>query len=78
MIGDTLGTSDTPQIVHTLTAKISDVERWIAETEARLTNARQDLAHLQATLQLFRRNEMDVNPVYMGLTRIFRRGKSRG
>ena len=67
--------SDTPQIVHTITAKIADVERWIAETEARLGNARQDLAHLQATLQLFRRGEDMPHPVYMGLSRIFRRGE---
>ena len=70
--------SDTPQIVHTLSSKIADVERWIADTEAKVAIARQDLAHLQATLQLFRRNEVDVNPVYMGLTRIFRRGEITG
>ena len=33
---------------------------------------------MQATLQLFRRNEVDLNPVYMGLTRLFRRGEITG
>lgn len=67
--------SDVPQIVTTLGAKIAEVERWIADTEAKLYNARQDLAHLQATLQLFRRGEDMPHPVYMGLSRIFRRGE---
>ena len=67
-----------PRIVNTLSDKITDVERYIAEMEKRLENARHDLAHLQATLRLFRRGD-DTAPVYMGLTRIFRRGgKSQG
>ena len=49
--------SHVPQIAHTLCAKIADVEHWIAETEVRLNNARQDLALVQATLQFFRRGE---------------------
>ena len=67
-----------PQIVNTLSAKIADVQRYIADLEARTENARRDLAHLQATLQLFRRGEVDLNPVYMGLTRIFKRGEITG
>ena len=54
-----------PQIVNTLSAKIEDVERYIAEMEKRLQSARHDLAHLQATLRLFRRGD-DTEPVYMG------------
>ncbi len=45
--------------------------------ETRVENARHDLAHLQATLRLFRRCD-DTAPVYMGLTRIFRRGEVTG
>ena len=56
-----------PQIVNTLSAKLSGIEQWIAAPGFKPGNARRDLAHLQATLQLFRRNEADVNPVYVGL-----------
>jgi hypothetical protein len=67
-----------PQIANTVKASIADIERYISEMEQRVENARRDLAHLQATMQLFKRNEADVNPVYMGLTRIFRRVRSPG
>lgn len=66
-----------PQIVNTLAAKIETVERYTAEIKKRVQAARHDLAHLQATLRLFRRDD-DTGPVYIGLTRIFRRGEITG
>ncbi len=65
-----------PQIVHTLRAKRDEIERTIDAYEKRIAATRRDLAHVNATLQLFQRNgEPQEFPLPMSITRLFKRGE---
>ncbi|WP_342359900.1 hypothetical protein [Terrarubrum flagellatum] len=67
------------QILMTLTAKRNELEAIIDQYEKRLHAARTDLAHVNATLRLFRtKGEPTEFPVPVGLNRIFRRGEAFG
>lgn len=65
-----------PQVVSTLTRKRDEIERAIATYEKKLTQARFDLAHVNATLRLFKvTGEASEFPVYVDVHRLFRRGE---
>lgn len=58
-----------------LNAKRNAIENTIATYEKRLAEARRDLAHISATIQLFSAAEAgDVKP-YMDVHRLFKRGE---
>ncbi|RXF67119.1 hypothetical protein [Hansschlegelia zhihuaiae] len=65
-----------PNVVHTLRRKRDDIEAAIVAYERRLSDARRDLQHVNATLQLF---EAAASPegvrVYQDIHRLFRRGE---
>lgn len=65
-----------PNVVHTLRRKRDDIESVIVTYERRLADARRDLQHVTATLQLF---EAAASPegvrVYQDIHRLFRRGE---
>jgi len=69
-----------PQIIHTLTAKQAEIERYIQGTEKRLAQARADLAHVNSTIRLFqtKRDETTQFPVYVKLSKLFHRGELTG
>jgi hypothetical protein len=65
-----------PQIVNTLRSKRDELERIIGSYEKATEAARRDLAHVNATLQLFERDGVPgVYPSRMSLIRVFRRGE---
>lgn len=65
-----------PLSVSVLKNKSREIERYISETEKRLAQARTDLIHVNATIRLFEVNgERTQFPVYVNLTRMFRRGE---
>jgi hypothetical protein len=65
-----------PQIVNTLRSKRNELERIIASYEKATEAARRDLAHVNATLQLFEREGVpNAYPSRMNLIRVFRRGE---
>lgn len=63
-----------PNVLRTLTRKRAEIENVIATYEKRLTEARRDLAHVSATIQLFQAATApsDVK-VYQDVHRLFRR-----
>jgi hypothetical protein len=64
------------QIVTTLRAKRDELERIIGSYEKAIEAARRDLAHVNATLQLFERDGIpNAYPSRMSLIRVFRRGE---
>ena len=65
-----------PQVLSTLRRKRNEIERVIVTYEKRLTEARRDLAHVNATIQLFEAatSPEGVKP-YQDVHRLFRRGE---
>ena len=65
-----------PHVLTTLRRKRAEIENAIATYEKRLSEARRDLAHVNATIQLF---GSDAAPegvkVYQDIHRLFRRGE---
>lgn len=65
-----------PNVVHTLRRKRDDIEAVIVTYERRLADARRDLQHVTATIQLF---EAAASPegvrVYQDIHRLFKRGE---
>lgn len=65
-----------PQVVHTLRTKRDELERIIGSYEKAIEAARRDLAHVNATLQLFERGaEPRAYPSRMSIIRVFKRGE---
>jgi hypothetical protein len=65
-----------PQILNTLRSKRDDIRDTIAAYEKRIADAKRDLMHVNATIQLFEVNgETPQFPVHMGLHRLFARGE---
>jgi hypothetical protein len=65
-----------PQIVNTLRSKRDELERIIGSYERAIEAARRDLAHVNATLQLFERDGVASSyPSKMSIIRVFRRGE---
>ncbi len=65
-----------PQIVTTLSNKRDELERIIGSYERAIEAARRDLAHVNATLQLFEREGVPNGyPSRTNLVRVFRRGE---
>jgi hypothetical protein len=65
-----------PQIVNTLRSKRDELERIIGSYEKAIEAARRDLAHVNATLQLFERDGVpNAYPSKMSIIRLFRRGE---
>jgi hypothetical protein len=65
-----------PQIVTTLRSKRDELERVIGSYEKAIEAARRDLAHVNATLQLFERDGVpNAYPSRMNLIRVFQRGE---
>ena len=65
-----------PQIVTTLSSKRNELERIISSYEAATTAARRDLAHVNATLELFERDgPLSAYPSRMSIVRMFKRGE---
>ncbi len=65
-----------PQIVTTLRSKRDELERIISSYEKAIEAARHDLAHVNATLQLFERDGVtSAYPSRMSIIRVFRRGE---
>lgn len=65
-----------PQIVTTLSNKRDELERIIGSYEKAIEAARRDLAHVNATLQLFERDGVpNAYPSRTNLVRVFRRGE---
>lgn len=65
-----------PQIVNTLRSKRDELERIIGSYEKAIEAARHDLAHVNATLQLFERDGVpNAYPSKMSIIRVFRRGE---
>jgi hypothetical protein len=64
------------QIVNTLRSKRDELERIISSYETAVEAARRDLAHVNATAQLFERDGIpNAYPSRMSLIRVFRRGE---
>lgn len=65
-----------PQVVVTLRRKRDQIENAIAAYEKRLLEARRDLAHVNATIQIFE-TSTDAGPVkpYQDIHRLFKRGE---
>lgn len=65
-----------PQVLTTLRRKRDEIERMIVTYEKRLSEARRDLAHVSATIQLFEAatSPSDVK-VYQDVHRLFQRGE---
>ena len=65
-----------PQVLSTLHAKRAEIEAYIARLDKQLTQARHDLAHVNATILLFEAgSEHHQFPVYVQLKRMFSRGE---
>lgn len=65
-----------PQIINTLRSKRDELERIISSYETVATAARRDLAHINATLELFERNgASNAYPSRMSIVRMFNRGE---
>jgi len=65
-----------PQIVTTLSNKRDELERIIGSYERTIEAARRDLAHVNATLQLFESEGVpNAYPSRTNLVRVFRRGE---
>jgi hypothetical protein len=65
-----------PQIVNTLRSKRDELERIISSYETATTAARRDLAHVNATLELFERDRApNAYPLRMSIVRMFKRGE---
>lgn len=65
-----------PQIVTTLRSKRDELERIISSYEAAATAAQRDLAHVNATLELFEREGApNAYPSRMSIVRMFKRGE---
>jgi hypothetical protein len=66
-----------PHSVFTLRRKRNEIRDAIAAYEAKLREARADLAHVLATLRLFEANGSPADfPAYIDLNRVFRRGET--
>jgi len=64
------------QIVNTLRSKRDELERIIGSYEKAIESARRDLAHVNATVQLFERDGVaNGYPSKMSIIRVFRRGE---
>jgi hypothetical protein len=62
--------------ITSLRAKIDEVERYISDSEKRLTQARQDLLHLQAALRLISTTDvLAEGAVYVSMAKLFPRGE---
>ena len=60
----------------TLTAKRDEIERSIANYEARLEQARSDLAHINAVITIFAASgDRDSTTAYVDIHRLFDRGE---
>jgi hypothetical protein len=65
-----------PQIINTLRSKRDELERIISSYETATTAARRDLAHVNATLELFERNgAAGAYPSPMSIAHMFKRGE---
>ena len=65
-----------PQILTTLRRKRDDIESAIATYEAKIEEARRDLASVAATIRLFEINgEARQFPVYADIGRLWKRGE---
>jgi hypothetical protein len=65
-----------PQIVNTLRSKRDELERVISSYEKAVTVARRDLAHINATLELFERDgALTAFPSRLSIVRMFKRGE---
>ena len=65
-----------PQIVNTLRSKRDELERVISAYEAAIIAARRDLAHINATLELFeKRRRANRLSVTISIVRMFKRGE---
>jgi hypothetical protein len=68
-----------PQIVNTLRSKRDELERIISSYEKSAIAARRDLAHVNATLELFERNGTpNAYPSRLSIVRMFKRGEIFG
>ncbi len=64
------------QIVNTLRSKRDELERIIGSYEKAIDDARRDLSHVNATLELFERSgEPKAYPSRMSIIRLFKRGE---
>ena len=64
------------QIVNTLRSKRDELERIISSYETAAAAARRDLAHVNATLELFERHgAAGAYPSRMSIVRMFKRGE---
>jgi hypothetical protein len=61
--------------VTTLTTKREHLERAILGYEKALEQARADLAHVIATIEMFARDDPDEAPRYADIHRLFKRGE---
>lgn len=65
-----------PQLITTLTRKRKEIEAAIAGYQRAIDAARKDLAHVNATLRLFKVGDAPPTfPVHMGLARLFEYGE---
>lgn len=68
--------TDEPNVLRTLKRKRQDIEDMIVTYEKRLAEARTDLAHIAATIQLFEAaGDPDGVKPYQDIHRLFRRGE---
>jgi hypothetical protein len=65
-----------PQIINTLRSKRDELDRIISSYEKAATAARRDLAHVNATLELFGRGDVPIAyPSRLSIVRMFKRGE---
>lgn len=65
--------SDTPQVINTLRAKAADLDVHITKLERALTQAKVDLAHINASIMLFEAPPAGSEfPMHFNLGRLFR------
>ena len=65
-----------PNVLRTLRRKRDEIEQTIVTYQKRIDEARRDLAHVNATIQLFESNTPPGNvKVYQDVNRLFKRGE---
>jgi hypothetical protein len=64
-----------PHVLSALKGKRHDIEQAIATYEKRLAEARRDLAHVNATVQLFEAGDAGDVRAWTDIHRLFRRGE---
>ncbi len=65
-----------PQVLSTLKRKQTNIQSYIRDLEKRLTQARHDLAHVNATIRLFEIGDGQPQfPVYASFRGLYRKGE---